>query len=100
MPNTGMNPRMTAVLARLCEQLGPLFKTQAVKLPYLVDVVAKSVLGHTIANGTYQAWEHGVVAREVYRFMNTKQTETICSRSGATRTLKAVKRLRLLALPG
>lgn len=69
MPHAGMNPRMTAVLARLCERLGPLFKTQAVKLPYLVDVVAKSVLGHTIANGTYQTWEHGVVAREVYRFI-------------------------------
>lgn len=69
MPDAGMNPRLTAVLSRLCERLGPLFKTQAVKLPYLVDVVAGSVLGHAIADGTYQTWEHGVVAKEVYRFI-------------------------------
>jgi uncharacterized phage-associated protein len=60
---------MRAVLARLCERAGPLFTTQAVKLPYLVDVVAKKVLGRAIAEGTYQAWEHGVVAREVFRFL-------------------------------
>lgn len=69
MPDTGMNPRLTAVLARLCERLGPLFKTQAVKLPYLVDVVANNVLGQPISNATYQTWEHGVVAKEVYRFI-------------------------------
>ena len=68
MRDTGRNPRLRAVLARLCYR-GSLLKTQAVKLPYLVDVVAKSVLEHTIANGTYQTWEHGVVAREVYRFI-------------------------------
>jgi uncharacterized phage-associated protein len=72
MPKTDLNPRLAAVLARLCERLGPLFKTQAVKLPYLVDVVANHVLGHTIANGGYQAWEHGVVAREVYRFIGSE----------------------------
>lgn len=76
MPDTGMNPRLTAVLARLCERLGPLFKTQAVKLPYLVDVVAGSVLGHTIADGTYQTWEHGVVAKEVYRFIEHEAGES------------------------
>jgi uncharacterized phage-associated protein len=65
----GMNPKLTAVMARLCERLGPLFSTQAVKLPYLVDVVAKHVLGQPIANGTYQTWEHGVVAKEVFRFI-------------------------------
>jgi uncharacterized phage-associated protein len=61
-----MNPKLTAVLARLCERLGPLFTTQAVKLPYLVDVVARQILGQPIANGTYQTWEHGVVAKEVF----------------------------------
>src|SRR5215210_2506504 len=65
----GMNPKLTAVLARLCERLGPLFSTQAVKLPYLVDVVANQVLGQPIGNGTYQTWEHGVVAKEVFRFI-------------------------------
>ena len=64
-----MNPRLRAVLARLCERLGPMFKTQAVKLPYLVDVISNHALGHTIADGTYQTWEHGVVAKEVYRFI-------------------------------
>jgi uncharacterized phage-associated protein len=66
---SGMNPRLSAVLARLCQRLGPLFSTQAVKLPYLVDVVARHLLGHTIANGTYQTWEHGVVTKEVFRFI-------------------------------
>ncbi len=65
----GLNPKLRAVLARLCQRLGPLFSTQAVKLPYLVDVVASQVLGQPIANGTYQTWEHGVVTREVFRFI-------------------------------
>ena len=64
-----MNPRLRAVLGRLCERLGPMFKTQAVKLPYLVDVISNHALGHTIADGTYQTWEHGVVTKEVYRFI-------------------------------
>lgn len=64
-----MSPKLRAVLARLCERLGPLFSTQAVKLPYLVDVVARHLLGHAIADGTYQTWEHGVVTKEVFRFV-------------------------------
>jgi uncharacterized phage-associated protein len=64
-----MNPKLTAVMARLCQRLGPLFSTQAVKLPYLVDVVAQHILGQPIAKGTYQTWEHGVVAKEVFRFI-------------------------------
>ena len=64
-----MNPKLSAVLARLCERLGPLFSTQAVKLPYLVDVLANQMLGAPIANGTYQTWEHGVVTKEVFRFI-------------------------------
>ena len=72
----GMNPKLTAVLARLCERLGPLFSTQAVKLPYLVDVMANHLLGQPIANGTYQTWEHGVVAKEVFRFIKHGARET------------------------
>jgi len=72
----GMDPKLTAVLARLCERLGPLFSTQAVKLPYLVDVMANHVLGQPIANGTYQTWEHGVVAKEVLRFIKHGARET------------------------
>lgn len=64
-----MGPKLEAVLARLCEQLGPLTKTRAVKLPYLVDVVAQHVLGRPVANGLYQTWDHGVVTREIYAFM-------------------------------
>jgi uncharacterized phage-associated protein len=64
-----LSPKLGAVLARLCQRLGPLFSTQAVKLPYLVDVVASQILGQPIANGTYQTWEHGVVTREVFRFI-------------------------------
>lgn len=64
-----MNPKLEAVLGRLCEQLGPLTKTRAVKLPYLVDVVAQHVLGRPIAQGRYQTWDHGVVTREIYAFM-------------------------------
>lgn len=67
--STTLNPQLRAVLARLCERLGPMYTAQAVKLPYLVDVVAMKMLGHPIANATYQAWEHGVVAREVFRFI-------------------------------
>jgi uncharacterized phage-associated protein len=70
MPEQGrLSPKLSAVLARLCERLGPLYTTQAVKLPYLVDVVANHVLGRSIAGGTYEAWEHGVVTREVFRFV-------------------------------
>lgn len=60
-------PQMETVLARLCELLGRLSKTQAVKLPYLVDVIAKHELGRPIARGRYQCWRHGVVAEDVFR---------------------------------
>lgn len=63
-----LDPKMEAVLARLiAESEGEeLFKTQAVKLPYLVDVVASQILGQRITQGRYEAWDHGVVATEVY----------------------------------
>lgn len=64
-----MNPKTKAVLAHLCTRLGPLTKTRAVKLPYLVDVVAQHVLGRSVAEGEYETWELGVVTREIYAFM-------------------------------
>lgn len=90
-----MTPHLRAVLARLCERLGPIYKTQAVKLPYLVDVIASNVLGHEIARGTYETWEHGVVTREVFRFITHESDgdslfEVLpdgCSESGKTISL-------------
>lgn len=62
-------PKLAGVLARLCSRLGPLAKTKAVKLPYLVDVVAQRHLGRSISEGTHETWDYGVVTREVYRFI-------------------------------
>lgn len=62
----GFGPKLEAVLARLCEKLGSLYKTQAVKLPYLVDVIAAHKLGHRITDATFEAWKQGVVAREAW----------------------------------
>jgi uncharacterized phage-associated protein len=64
-------PKLEAVLARLCDQLGPIFKTQAVKLPYLVDVLASRFLDRTITEGRHEAWELGVVTREVYHAISS-----------------------------
>lgn len=63
-----LDPKSEAVLARLISESpnGELAKTQAVKLPYLVDVVAQHVLGRRLTAGRYAPWEHGVVATEVY----------------------------------
>ena len=63
-----LDPKMEAVLARLIAESpnGELAKTQAVKLPYLVDVVAQHVLGRRITSGRYAPWAHGVVATEIY----------------------------------
>ncbi|MDA2924118.1 Panacea domain-containing protein [Acidobacteria bacterium AH-259-L09] len=71
-----LDPKLEAVLARLCEKRGSLFKTQAVKLPYLVDVVATHVLGKSITEGTHQTWELGVVTKEVFRFMEHPPSNT------------------------
>ena len=72
-----LSPKLAAVLARLCERLGPLYTTQAVKLPYLVDVVANHVLGRPIAGGTYETWEHGVVTREIFRFVKYESSAPV-----------------------
>jgi len=65
-----LDPKLEAVLARLCQRRGVLFKTQAVKLPYLVDVIAQAVVGHRVTSGTHQRWDHGVVTREVFEFIS------------------------------
>jgi uncharacterized phage-associated protein len=71
-PKNALPAKLQAVLATLCRILGPLTKTKAVKLPYLVDVLAYHVLGRAITEGTHQTWEHGVVTREVYQAMSRR----------------------------
>lgn len=63
-----LDPKLSAVLARLCQRRAALTKTQAAKLPYLVDVVARHVTGHRITNASHESWKYGVVAAEVWRF--------------------------------
>lgn len=63
---SGIGPKLEAVLARLCEKLGSLYKTQAVKLPYLVDVIAVKELGRRITDARFEAWKQGVVARDAW----------------------------------
>jgi hypothetical protein len=64
-----LSPKLEAVLARLCQRLGALTTTSAVKLPYLVDVVATHYLGRSITDGTHQTWDHGVVTHEVWSYI-------------------------------
>ena len=66
MREPAIDPKLEAVLARLCEKLGSLYKTQAVKLPYLVDVIAVKELGKRITNARFEAWKQGVVARDAW----------------------------------
>lgn len=62
-------PKLEAVLIRLCRDRS-LNKTQAVKLPYLVDVVAMHVFGHPITEATHETWDFGVVASEVWHYLD------------------------------
>lgn len=64
-----LKPKLEAVLIRLCRGRS-LNKTQAVKLPYLVDVVAMHDLGHQITESTHQTWDHGVVASEAWHYFD------------------------------
>jgi len=64
-----LSPRLEAVLARLCTRLGPLLTTRAVKLPYLIDVLAQHHLGAPITGGTHQTWDYGVVTAEVWSYI-------------------------------
>src|SRR5947209_83288 len=76
MPNENppLPPKLQAVLLRLAAGAEHLNMTRAVKLPYLVDVVATRVLGRRITEGTHQAWEKGVVTSEVWHYLD-KQGE-------------------------
>lgn len=70
---TILPPKLEAVLAALCLRLGPLTTTKAVKLPYLVDVLATNILGRALTEGTHQTWDYGVVTREVYQAMKREK---------------------------
>lgn len=60
------DPKLNAVLGRLCEQLGDLWTTQAVKLPYLVDLVSQRVRGYKVTNSQHKAWRLGVVTARAW----------------------------------
>jgi uncharacterized phage-associated protein len=61
--------RLEAVMARLCYGV-KLNKTQAVKLPYLVDVLATHHLGRPITEGRHEAWDHGVVTKQAWKHLD------------------------------
>jgi hypothetical protein len=92
-----LDPKLEAVLARLCERLGDLCKTQAVKLPYLVDVVASHALGRTITAAKHQTWKRGVVTKEAYVFMTYQQNDSVFAFSNEWYELG--KHLRLVGKP-
>lgn len=69
MPANNEDPKLEAVLARLCERLGDLWTMQAVKLPYLVDLVAHHVCKRPITTSAHKAWEHGVVTARAWGLM-------------------------------
>ena len=67
-------PKLESVLLRLCENVPEaLTITGAVKLPYLVDVIAVRVLGRTISGGSHEAWDHGVVTSEAWRHLRRQE---------------------------
>lgn len=87
-------PRLEAVMVLLCRGT-QLNKTQAVKLPYLVDVLATRLLGKPITEGQHEAWDHGVVTRQAWRHLDQ------CESGHSVFRLKAVqhseeKRVELL----
>lgn len=69
-------PKLEAVLIRLGKR-AKLNVTQAVKLPYLVDVVATHVLDRPITEGTHETWEKGVVTREVWHFLTKTEDSPV-----------------------
>lgn len=64
-----LQPKLEAVLIRLGKG-ARLNVTQAVKLPYLVDVIAMHFLERPITEGNHQAWEHGVVTSEAWHYLD------------------------------
>lgn len=67
--NDSDNEKLILVLERICERLGSVNKTQAVKLPYLADTISSRVLGRTITDAAYETWQHGVVCRPLYELL-------------------------------
>jgi uncharacterized phage-associated protein len=87
-------PRLEAVMVLLCRG-AKLNKTQAVKLPYLVDVLATRHLGRPITEGQHEAWDYGVVTKQAWRHLDQ------CESGDSVFRLKAVqhseeKRVELL----
>jgi uncharacterized phage-associated protein len=63
-------PKLEAVLVGLCRKAPkPLSITQAVKMPYLVDVLAQAVLGRPITEGSHESWKYGVVTSEAWHYL-------------------------------
>jgi uncharacterized phage-associated protein len=69
-------PKLEAVLIRL-GKAASLNVTQAVKLPYIVDVVAKHVLGEPITEGHHEAWDKGVVTSEVWHHLTKREDSPV-----------------------
>ena len=63
------NEKLILVLERICDRLESVNKTQAVKLPYLVDAISTRVLGRPITGAAYETWQHGVVCRPLYELL-------------------------------
>jgi uncharacterized phage-associated protein len=62
-------PKLEAVLVAIAKDHG-LNVTQAVKIPYLVDVVARRVLGRPITEGVHETWQLGVVTRQAWHHLD------------------------------
>lgn len=69
---TALPPKLEAVLVRI-GRAKALNVTKAVKLPYLVDVVANQVLDRPITEGHHEAWDHGVVTVEAWRALDRSE---------------------------
>ena len=62
-------------MIRLC-RIANLNITQAVKLPYLVDVVATRALGEAITEGAHEAWKYGVVTSQAWKHLDSPLAPT------------------------
>lgn len=68
-----ISPKIESVLLRLVARAPRrLTITQAVKLPYLVDVLAQQVLGRRITEGGHEAWQHGVVTSGAWHYLSAQ----------------------------
>ena len=78
MAQTGesLPPMLETVLIRL-GKAARLNVTQAVKLPYLVDVIATHLLGAPITEGTHETWAYGVVTSEVWHYLDKQEHSPI-----------------------